>query len=551
MLQKLTIENYALIDRLEIDFSEGFSVITGETGAGKSILLGALALILGQRVDTSVMINSSRKCIVEGTFRIGDYNLSGFFSENDLDYDEVAILRREIGQNAKSRAFINDTPVNLLLLKDLGDRLVNIHSQHSVITLNDENFQLAVLDNYAGTQKKVQAYRQLYRQLLVVKKELEELVQKEIRSRSDREYYRFLFDELQEASLNQDILEETEQRLALISHSGEIKNSLSLVDQLLSEGENALLDRLSEIISLVSSLRKYHPLLQSYEERLGSNLIDLKDIAGELERLAMDVVYDPVEMESLAGRLDQYYRLIKKHNVQDIAGLIAVRDDLDIKLQDVDSMEDRIKAKEKDMDAIVDELCKIAAVLSQSRKKVAVDIEEKVEETLKKLGMPAGRMKVEHTVSTELTRDGFDHVRFLFSANKGVELNEIGRIASGGELSRLMLSIKSLISQKNLLPTIIFDEIDTGVSGEIAGKVGSILRNMGRTMQVIVITHLPQIAGKGDAHYLVYKENDKKITRSNIRKLKEEERVLEIAKMLSNENVSESAYKTAEELMKK
>lgn len=551
MLKKLTIENYALIDRLEIGFSEGFTVITGETGAGKSILLGALALILGQRMDSAALLDPSRKCVVEGAFAIGDYGLGYFFSEHDLDEDPVTILRREVSPNGKSRAFINDTPVTLAVLKELGERLVNIHSQHSIVTLNDEDFQLAVIDQYAGIRSTVIGFRQHYREFQQREKELEELIQQEIRSRTDREYFRFLFDELEAASLKAEETAELEKKLALLTHAGEIKSGLGRINDLLSEGENPVISRLNEIVSTLSSLTKYHAGLAGFSDRITGDLIDLKDIAAELERMGVEVSFDPEEAEILTTRLDLYYRLMKKHNVQDAAELLAVKDSLDGKLAETDKLDERIKVKRTECEELREGLDALAETLSTKRNKVVAEIAGKVEESLKKLGMPDARLSIEMLTRKELSSEGYDRARFLFSANRGVGPDEIGRIASGGELSRLMLSIKSLISLKNLLPTIIFDEIDAGVSGEVAGKIGTILKNMGKSLQVISITHLPQIAGKGDEQYLVYKESTSDTTRSRIRKLSAEERVHEIARMLSNEKVSNAAVRTAQELMKK
>ncbi len=549
MLLKLTIENYALIDRLDIDFSEGFSVITGETGAGKSILLGALSLLLGQRADASVLLNKEKKCIVEGIFLTAEYHLEGFFNEHELDAGETTILRREINQGGKSRAFINDTPVNLPLLKDLGDRLVNIHSQHAITTLNDANFQLAVVDSYAHNASSLKLYRENFRKFLETKNELDDLVQQEEKARKDKDYYTFLFNELDEAQLQEGEQEEIEQRLEILSHAEEIKTSLVKALNLLSEGELNILNELSTVASITSHLSIYHPLLKETGERIQSNLIDLKDIADELNHLEQGVVYDPKEIETLTERLDMLYHLQKKNAVQSVAELILKREDLSGRLQQVGSLEEQIERVRKEQDLLHQSLMKDAIDLSAKRSKVLPEIGKKLVDLLSKLGIPHARMQVEIKTAESLTRDGLDSVCFLFSANKGIEMAEVSRIASGGELSRLMLSIKSLISQKNLLPTIIFDEIDSGVSGEIAGKVGSILRSMGQNMQVIAITHLPQIAGQGTFHFRVFKTSDAGTTRTQIKELSQDERVTEIAKMLSNEKVTDSAMITARELL--
>jgi len=551
MLSKLVIENYALIDNLEMDFSEGFSVITGETGAGKSILLGALSLILGNRADASVLLDTSRKCIVEGTFTIKGYHLEEFFIVHELDYEDTAILRREILQNGKSRAFINDTPVNLALMKDLGDHLVNIHSQFSIITLNDADFQLAVLDNYSDNVQIIRQYRENFIHFVRMKKEVEELVRRENLAKNDKDYYQFLSDELEAAKLKEDEQEITEKRLDILSHAEEIKTGLLHALEILSLGEQNIADRLSEITNVTNNLSRFHSSLKEISERVRSNQIDLRDIAAGMEKIEQDVDFNPAEINSLTGRLDLIYHLEKKHNVPDIRGLLTLQEQINGKLQEATSVEDRILAMNKEIGLVRDRLIKEAQKLSGNRRKVIHELEEKIRQTLIKLGMQDARMKIELTHLEELTPDGMDIVRFMFSANKGIGLSEISRIASGGELSRLMLSIKSLISQKNLLPTIIFDEIDMGVSGEVAGKVGEILKKMGESMQVIAITHLPQIAGKGQSHYWVFKSNESDAARTQLKKLDQKERVHEIAKMLSNEKVSEAALKTAKELMGK
>lgn len=550
MLTKLVIENYALIDRLEMDFSKGFSVITGETGAGKSILLGALSLILGNRGDVTVLLDTSRKCIVEGTFDIKGYPLQKIFKEHELDYEDTAIIRREILPNGKSRAFINDTPVNLALMKDLGDHLVNIHSQFSVTTLNDADFQLAVLDNYSANGQIIPKYRENFIRFTRMKKDMEEMVSQEALARKDRDYYQFLWDELDAAKLQADEQEEAEKRLDILSHAEEIKTGLLHALEILSTGEQNLTDQLSEVANVTNNLTRFHSDLKEISDRIRSNQIDLRDIAAGMEKIEQEVYFDPAEINLLTARLDLIYHLQKKHNVNDISGLITLRDQISLRLLEATSLEDRILVLKKEIEQFRALLLKESEKLSENRKKVIPELQEKIRETLVRLGMPDARIEIELVKLGELTPDGMDAVRFLFSANKGIGLNEISRIASGGELSRLMLSIKSLISQKNLLPTIIFDEIDMGVSGEVAGKVGDILKKMGESMQVIAITHLPQIAGKGQSHFWVYKSNEKEAARTQLKKLDPQERVLEIAKMLSNEKVSDAALKTAKELMR-
>ncbi len=549
MLSKLTIENYALIDHLEIDFPDGFSVITGETGAGKSILLGAISLILGQRGDASVLLNKSRKCIVEGTFLTKDYHLNDFFSSNLLDQEENTILRREINQTGKSRAFINDTPVNIGLLKTLGDRLLNIHSQHSIVTLNDANFQLAVIDSYAGNLNTVEQYRENFHNYITVNSELEVLIQKEIKLRSERDYHNFLYLELQEAGIKEGEQESGEERLEILSHAEEIKTQLQKITTMLSEGEKCALNQISEVISSIQYISRFHFTINELSDRVKTNFIDLKDISREILKMEEEVHFDPAEIEKISRRLDLLYNLEKKHNVSTIESLIHVRDKLALRLQEVISLDERIEELTNKVKFLKDELYIQAMKISVRRQNVSNEIEKKILEILKMLGIPDARIHLELTRCENLSEDGIDLVRFLFSANKGVELDEISKIASGGEQSRLMLSIKSMISQKNLLPTIIFDEIDNGVSGNVAGKVASILKKMGQTMQVIAITHLPQIAGQGESHFWVFKTSENDTTQTHIKKLNRDERIHEIAKMLSNKNVTSSAIKTAEELL--
>ncbi|MCX6250758.1 MAG: DNA repair protein RecN [Bacteroidetes bacterium] len=549
MLEKLYIENYALIDLLEIEFHEGFSVITGETGAGKSILLGALSLILGQRADTAVLSDKYRKCIVEGSFLIRDYHLDDFFSSNELDFDDTITLRREISQTGKSRAFINDTPVHLPLMKELGDKLVNVHSQNSINILNDTNFQLAALDNYSGNLPDIKNYHALYARYGQLKAELEELIALQVKSKNEKDYFQFLFDELEVANLQPGEQEDTEDRLAILSHSEEIKTNLYKGSQILSGGESSILNQLSDLLTILQNLSHFNKEISSIADRLKSNQIDLKDINDEISRLNDHIVFDQEEAENLTNRLDLIYRLEKKHSVSSIGDVTRIKQEMEGKLIAVGDLDERIDNQKVLVQQTFEQLLLLASRVSQKRKKAIPGIEKSIIDLLIKLGMPDARLQIEHSITGLPYKDGIDKVRFLFSSNPGSELNEISKIASGGELSRLMLSIKSLISQKNLLPTIIFDEIDSGVSGEIAGKVGSILQKMSEDMQVIVITHLPQIAGKGHSHYWVYKSTGDGTTRSQIKLLTKQERIHEIAKMLSDEKVTESANKTANELL--
>jgi len=549
MLRKLSIDNYILIHDLEIDFFPGLSVITGETGSGKSILLGALNLILGQRADTSSLLDKTGKCVVEGIFMIKGYDLELFFTTHDLDYDDTAVLRREINQNGKSRAFINDTPVSVTLLKELGDKIVNIHSQNSVVTLNDADFQMAILDSYAGKTEDFKRYQQEFRRYSMLKKELEEYKSREARTKGELDYYRFLLDELVKADLKEGEQEESEQRLDILSHTEEIKSGLFMAAEKTGRTEMNILSLLNEVTTGLISASKYHPAIGDLISRLKNNQIDLKDILKEVEKLEDEVQFDPEEVQRLTQRIDLIYRLEKKHQVQTIKELIQIIKDIENKLNADDNLELKIKSVEAELLQVYRSLSQAANVISTARKEVKPKFEKEVEDRLAQLGMPASKFIVDIVPNNEISIGGLDEVTFLFSANKGVPASEVSKVASGGELSRLMLTVKSMVSRKNLLPTVIFDEIDNGVSGDIAGKVGNILKSMSDEMQVIVITHLPQIAGKGEHHYNVYKSEGKDITMTLIRKLKNNERVEEIARMMSNENISAAAMKTARELL--
>jgi DNA repair protein RecN (Recombination protein N) len=549
MLTKLSIRNYILIHELEIDFSGGFSVITGETGAGKSILLGALGLILGQRADSGILSDKSRKCVVEGFFSITGYNLEEFFAANELDYDDAVILRREINQGGKSRAFINDTPVNLSLLKDLGDRLVNVHSQHSIITLNDSNFQLAVIDSYAGLQADVATYRSEYSRLMEIRRQLTDARQMEARAAGERDYNQFLLNELDKADLKPGEFQELEEQLEFLTHAGEIKSTLYHTSQLISGSDDNILARLSEAIHAMNAVAKFNNDIKVFVDRIKVNYVDIKDLSKDITTLEEQVYIDPSAVESVTNRLDHLNRLLKKHLVPTIEELILVKQKIEKKVIDVVDLENQINRMESELSELESSLLKKAKEISVKRHKVFVKFEQEVTQMLSKLGISMAQFRIECLDAGMLTKDGIDKVRFLFSANKGVETRDLSHTASGGELSRLMLSIKSMISQKNLLPTIFFDEIDNGVSGEVAGKVGSILKRMGTKLQVIAITHLPQIAGKGDHHYWVYKTENKLHSTTFIKHLSDKERVGEIAKMLSNEIVTDSAVKTANELL--
>ena len=549
MLKSLHVRNYALIRHLEIEFRPGFTIITGETGAGKSILLGALSLLLGNRADTSVLKDREKKCIVEGSFDISPYGYHSFFTVNDMDYDDHLIIRREISPGGKSRAFINDTPVNLHLLRELGTRLVDIHSQHENLHMGEHGFQLMVLDTVARNRALLSAYQDQFHRFTDLASDLAGLKEKAGKSKTDLDYYTFQYQQLGEARLSTGEQQGLEQELQTLDHAGDIKRNLHLVYYLLSDQENSVVNKLVEAIHALESISAFYPAASELAERIRSAMIELKDIADEVETSGADIEMDPGRQQIVRERLDLLFNLMQKHGVNDVDGLIRLQAELDARIQDIASYDEQIVKLEKELTEKRDQLEKQAAELTSRRKKILPEIESEVNGMLKVLGIPNALFRIEHNELGGLTENGKDEVEFLFSANKQVPPQEISKIASGGELSRLMLSIKSLLSDSRELPTIIFDEVDSGVSGEIAEKVGSIIKKMSLGKQVINITHLPQVAGKGDFHYQVHKYDEAGATITDIKLLDDEDRVLEIARMLSGEELTEAAISNARELM--
>jgi len=550
MLKRLKIRNYALIRELDVEFHPGFTIITGETGAGKSILLGALSLILGQRADTTALKDSEKKCVVEGVFNVKAYGLKELFEQYDLDYEDQAIFRREISPSGKSRAFVNDTPVNLKAMRDLGLRLVDIHSQHQNLELNNQHFQLTVVDLYAGHNDLLETYREKFHVYRKTVHALNALVEKAGQSKADLDYFRFQFEQLESATLVDGEQEEMEKELETLNHAEEIKGNLTQLFELLNGEGPSVVRGSKDGLNLLDKVAKFFPEGEELHQRLESAYLELKDIADEAERAAESVEYDPGRIEFLNERLDLIYTLQQKHRVETVAELIEIRESLDAKLSDIDSYDLEIEKLEKQRDAAEAEVKKLAEQLSEQRKEVLPAIEERVNDLLLQLGMPNSRFRVDFASNGTPAATGIDEVSFMFSANKNVELCEISKVASGGEMSRLMLSLKSLISKSKALPTIIFDEIDSGISGEIAGKMGSILKEMSAGMQVINITHLPQVAAKGDYHFWVYKQDTEQETVTHLKLLSQKERVEELAKMLSGENISDAALQNAQELLR-
>ncbi|MDZ4203927.1 MAG: DNA repair protein RecN [Bacteroidales bacterium] len=549
MLQHLKVENYALIRQLEIAVGDGFAVITGETGAGKSIIIGALSLILGQRADTQVLLDTTKKCVIEGTFLVSGYSLEEFFGKNDLDYGEQAIIRREILPNGKSRAFINDTPVSLQLLKELGMSLVDIHSQNAVITLNNYAAQRDILDDYAGNNAMVNKYQAEFKQLGLLITHLQHLREEDNKARRDQDYYQFLFEELNNAAFIVGEQEELEEELRIQTHAEEIKTVLYSTMQLLAYEDSSIQSRLTEAQVALRRAAEFHPAFNEICQRLDTIYIELGDISRELARIDDTVVYTPLRIEHINERLSIIYHLQQKHRTNSVKDLLAMKSEFAIRLDNIVSLSDRIAHTEKQLKHQEEIVSALANELSAKRKNAASPFALELLTLIKQLGMPEANIRIEISNTAELNKDGFDKVTFLFNANRGGELKELSNVASGGELSRVMLSVKHLLSGRKKLPTMVFDEIDSGLSGEIAGKMGNMMQQMAQSMQVITITHLPQIAAKAKSHFLVFKENTEHDMRSNIRLLDPEERVFEIAKMLSDEQVTETGLKAAQELI--
>jgi len=550
MLTRLRIQNYALIRELDVDLSPGFSIITGETGAGKSILLGALSLILGQRADSSVLKDKMVKCVVEAAFRVDGLSLEEMFLLNDIDFDNFAIFRREINPAGKSRAFINDTPVMLKTMQDIGIHLIDIHSQNQNLELNSQSFQLMVVDICAGNKELLLTYKDIYSAYRKISTELLEAEATAVKSKSDADYFQFQFDQLQKAQLVGNEQDDLEKELELLTHAEEIKSGLSNVEELLN-GENiSALNQIRTALGQITKMTNFLPEATVMSQRLQSLYLDLKDFAEEAAAITEKLEYDPDRIGSINVRLDLIYSLQQKHHVKTVEELIALRNSLEEKLLAVTSNEEEIVRLAKIKEHKKIEIEKLAIRLSKQRHLIAPKIETMVLRQLFQLGMPNSKFKVEISAMAAPGANGLDTVSFLFTANKNGVLCEISKVASGGEMSRVMLAIKALISKSKALPTIIFDEIDAGVSGDIAERMGIILKEISAHMQVINITHLPQIAAKGDHHFLVYKQDSEDETTTRLKLLSKPERIEELAKMLSGENITAAAILNAEELLK-
>ena len=573
MLKHLQISNYALIEQIEISFNQGFNVITGETGAGKSILLGALGFALGERADTNVLYDKEKKCVVEAHFELGSNNLQPFFEANNLDFDKECIFRRELSPQKKSRAFINDTTVALQTMKEIGSQLVDIHSQHDSLLLTNSDFQLRLLDDIAAANTKptttpaiptdmerihaqqehndiLATYQAEYAQYNAIKRKLNELKDMATKNTAENDYLKFQLDELEKADLKEGELADIEQTLRVMENSEEIKTLLVTANGLLEDSENAILGQINELGSALTRLSHLLPDTESLGERIESLKVELKDIAYDLRHREDETQFDESQLQSLQERYDLINRLMMKHRLNDFDALITLRDNLKERVGTFENIDESIAKAEKELNESTKRLNTLAQTLHDNRCRAAEAFSTKVCEIVRQLAMPFAQFVVDVEKQVQFGSKGCDTIRFLFSANKGIAPDDISRVASGGELSRLMLAIKSAISGYNYIPTLIFDEIDTGVSGEVAAKIGTIMQQMGQQLQLIAITHLPQVASQALHHYFIYKNNEGERTQSHIRLLSHDERITEIAKMLSNDKITDEALRAAEVLLK-
>lgn len=550
MLKSLYIKNYALIDSLEMDFEPGFSVITGETGAGKSIILGALSLILGQRADIKSIKQGENKCVIEGMFDVSAYDFKSFCEETGLEYDpDSYTLRREILATGKSRAFINDSPVSLNDLKALGNLLIDIHSQHQNLVLGDSRFQMQVVDILASTRSVLKEYANAFKKYKQAEKALAELKEQASRNKEDEDYFRYQFEALNDAKLTEGEQEKLEVELKELSHSEEIKTALYKVYTMLSDDDRGVVSALKEGVSTAQNLKGIYINAESIFQRLESAYIDLKDLSAETERYAEDVEFNPERLAFIDERLDLIYSLQQKHRVSSIAELLNIYNSLGEKINNIDLYEQRIEELQNELNIKEEIMLSLAEELSKKRKAAIPDIEKKLIEKVAYLGIPNVRFCCTIERKNYPDSSGIDDLQFLFSANKNIPLQPVAEVASGGEISRVMLCLKSMIAGATALPTIIFDEIDTGVSGEIADKMGQIMQEFGREMQVIAITHLPQIAAKGQVHYFVFKADEGDTTTTKLRRLTNEERVKELAQMLSGSEITDAAIQNAKVML--
>ena len=551
VLRKLSIQNYAIIEQLELGFSGKLTVITGETGAGKSIVMEALSLVLGERADTNVLFDKAKKCVVEAEFDIHDLDLKIFFEEHDLDADEVLVLRREISAAGKSRAFINDTPVNLSEMKSLGDHLVDMHQQHESQEISTTQFQLSLLDSLAQQEGTVKEFRNQFQKYQQNVLQWQDLQEQHIRETQELDYLNFQLNELSNASLKENEQESLEQEQQQLEHAEEIQRNFSQAVLTLKESEDAIMVRLREVSQSLNGVKRFLPAAEEILRRLESVRIELEDIASEMETRRQDITADPERLQEIQERLDLIFRMQKKHRVNDVKSLIQIAEELQQKLDSISIHTEELEELMQKNSEQKKTLIETAKRISSSRKKQTLKVVQKINSMLQDVGMPNAQIKIGHEALSEegLNANGLDRFQFLFAPNKGSEFQEIKKIASGGELSRLMLSFKSLIAASTSLPTLIFDEIDSGISGETAMKVSRILKKLSAEHQVICITHLPQIAAKGDLHYFVYKETSQGRTYTRVRELNEEEMIKAIAQMIGGEKTTAAALESARELL--
>jgi len=549
MLQKLSIRNYALIDSLDIEFDKGLNIITGETGAGKSIILGALSLILGQRAESKYFFNQDKKCVIEGGFFLADEQLKPLFEGNDLDFQTETLLRREIAIDGKSRAFINDTPVNLATLKLVGEQLIAIHSQHATQEISNPDFQLLILDALANHQPLLKNYKQEFRQLKLIEQQLKTLTQQTEEAKNKQDYEQFLFNELELAGLKEGEQEELELELEKFTHAESIKRSLLNALGLISENETATTNLLKEASLQLNAVEKFDSTIATLNERLKSTLIELKDIAAEVSNLEENTEHNVNRLEIIQERLDLFYSLQQKHRVSDNNALLAIQNQLSANLYAILNSDEELEKLQKNIAKLNESLLKKAKELNANRNKAVTLAEKEIGKSLKQMSMPNAMLSFNLTMQPQLNENGINEVQLMFTANAGQKLAPVGKVASGGELSRLMLAVKALLAKHTALPTLIFDEIDTGISGETALRVGEVIDGLANDMQIMAITHLPQIAAKGKSHYFVFKSEKADKTTTGIKRLSDDERINAIAEMLSGKNPGASALQNAKELL--
>lgn len=549
MLKKLHISNYVLIKNLDVDFTNGLSIITGETGAGKSILLGALGLVLGERADAKTLSDKNKKCIIEAEFDISEYPLQQFFSENEIDYETQTIIRREINAEGKSRAFVNDTPVNLSLLKTLSSTLVDVHSQHQTLTVGNSSFQLNVTDALANHSELLLSYRENFNHYRQLQNTLNDLLEKEKQASAEFDFIQFQYEELNNANLKEGETETLEKELEILTHSESILKSVETARHLISEDEQNAVQLIHQSIQQLQQAAKYHPKTESILKRLMSCNIELKDIASEMDLIQNNIHFNPERIEIISERLSVINHLLQKHRLNEVSNLLQLKDSLEQKLSGFNSVAEDIERIKKEIATVESTLNKQAATLSENRKEAAKKLTRKILKLLHEVALPDAQFEASLTSLQHFSHSGLDAIRFLFSANKGVQPQELSKVASGGEMSRLMLCLKAILAEVTSMPTIIFDEIDTGISGETAFKVGNMIEALAKKRQVIAITHLPQMASKGEMHYFVYKQTLGSNTETRVKLLSKEERIQEIAKMLSGEGITEASIENAKDLL--